>query len=94
MYVTRLHVRGLKLLRDFELRFGTEQAPRLWTVLLGENGRCKTSVLRAIAMAASGAARTHELADLASLPDRRSPSDLGISADFSLVPSCPSKRSR
>jgi hypothetical protein len=58
----------------------------MWTVLLGENGRCKTSVLRAIAMAASGASRTHELADLASLHDRRGPQLLTINASFAMPP--------
>ena len=52
MYITDLHVQNLKLLRDFKLSFGTAESPRMWTVLIGENGLCKTAILRAIAMAA------------------------------------------
>ncbi len=85
MYVRDLCVRGVKLLQDFHLSFlEADGSPRMWTVLLGENGRCKTSILRAIAMAASGAARTHELADLPSLHDRREARDVWVQATFAL----------
>jgi hypothetical protein len=85
MYVRDLSVRGVKLLKDFHLSFlNDDGTPRMWTVLLGENGRCKTSVLRAIAMAASGASRTHELADLPSLHDRREALDVWLNASFAL----------
>jgi hypothetical protein len=87
VYLTNLKIERLKLLEEFSLRFVDDDgAPRMWTVLVGENGRCKTSILRAIALAASGAARGNELADLASLPDRRVAEDLRIQATFDLDP--------
>ncbi len=73
MYITDLRIENLKLLRDFHLSFGSAGSPRMWTVLISENGLCKTTILRAIAMAASGAVRANQLGDVPSLPDRRQP---------------------
>lgn len=90
MFVTKLTVSGLKRLRDVTLTFGESGQPRQWTVILGENGRCKTSILRAIAMAASGAARTNQLADIPSLIDRREDAPehgMRLEGWFDLVPS-------
>jgi predicted ATPase len=85
VYITDLRIDHLKLLRNFRLEFkNADGTPRKWTVLVGENGRCKTSVLRAIALAASGAARAGELADLASLADKRVDHDMTIVATFAL----------
>ncbi len=61
MYLRELHVDGLKLLRDFSLDFTRDGRPRMWTVLVGRNGLCKTSLLRAIALAASGRDLANEL---------------------------------
>lgn len=84
MYLLDLHISGLKLLRDFSLSLRDAQGhPRMWTVLIGENGLCKTSILQAIAMAASGYVRANQLADVPSLPDRRRPdAEVRIRADF------------
>lgn len=72
MYLLDINISGLKLLRDFSLSLRDAQGrPRMWTVLIGENGLCKTSILQAIAMAASGYVRANQLADVPSLPDRR-----------------------
>lgn len=72
MYIRQLHVENVKLLRNFELNFLNAQGqPRMWTVILGENGTCKTTILQAIALAASGPARATTLADIPSLPDKR-----------------------
>lgn len=72
MYLRSVHIRNLKLLRDFRLNFlDSEGQPRMWTVLLGENASCKTSILQAIALSASGPARASQLADIYSLPDKR-----------------------
>lgn len=88
MYVTGITIDHVKLLRDFSLDLREPSGePRMWTVLVGENGRCKTTILRAIALAASGAARANELADLAALGDGRSNDQAEIHADFSLPPS-------
>lgn len=62
MYVRKLHIDSLKLLRDFELDFTRDGEPRMWTVLVGRNGLCKTAILRALALAASGRDRANQLA--------------------------------
>lgn len=55
LYLERLRVENLKILADQELSFvDAEGNPRLWTVLVGDNGLCKTTILQAIALAASG----------------------------------------
>ena len=61
MYLRELRVDGLKLLRNFSLDFTRDGEPRMWTVLVGRNGLCKTSLLRAIALAASGRDLANEL---------------------------------
>ncbi len=83
MYITKLHVKNLKLMRDLALDFTHEGQPRKWTVLVAENGSCKTTLLQAIALAASGSERANQLADVPSLPDLRRPADTAwITADF------------
>lgn len=85
MYLRKLHVRNLKLLRDVEIDFtGEDGNPRPFTVFVGENGLCKTSLLQAIALAASGSDRANQLAEASSYPDlRRSKVDVKIDAVFS-----------
>ncbi|HEX8438299.1 AAA family ATPase [Archangium sp.] len=83
MYITRLHVKNMKLMRDLALDFTHEGKPRMWTAFVAENGACKTTLLQAIALAASGSARANQLADVPSLPDLRQPAGATqISADF------------
>lgn len=87
MYLTNLHIKNLKLLRDFELSFcNPDGTPRLWTVIIGENGTGKTSILQAIAMAAAGGLNVNSLVDdVASLRDKRDPDEsMTIAADFLL----------
>ncbi|HEX8441876.1 AAA family ATPase [Archangium sp.] len=74
MYLRSLTLHNLKLLREVAISFTREDGEiRPWTVLVGENGSCKTAILQAIALAASGATLGSELADVTSLPDRRQP---------------------
>lgn len=83
MYITRLHVKNLKLMRDLALDFTHEGKPRLWTAFVAENGACKTTLLQAIALAASGSERANQLADVPSLPDLRRPTEAArLGADF------------
>nr|AYM53809.1 SMC domain protein [Archangium sp.] len=83
MYITRLHVKNMKLMRDLALDFTHEGQPRMWTVFVAENGACKTTLLQAIALAASGSDRANQLADVPSLPDLRHPAEpSSIGADF------------
>jgi len=75
MYLRHLHIRNLKLLKDFSLSFTNEDGkPRMWTVIIGENGTGKTSILQAIAMAAAGGLNVNGLVEnVSSLPDKRDP---------------------
>lgn len=55
MYIERLHVRNVRLLAEQELSFvNAGGSPRMWTVIVGENGVCKSTILQAIALAAMG----------------------------------------
>lgn len=85
MFIRKLHVTNLKLLRDFELEFTqADGSPRMWTVIIGENGTGKTSILQAIAMAAAGSSFVNLLAKRVTtqLVDRRGHGPMEIVADF------------
>jgi hypothetical protein len=87
MYIRKLVVRDVKLLRDVTINFLRDDQPRMWTVLLGENGFCKTTILQAIALAASGVDRANQLVEMASFPDRRQHKpEVYLSATFSFGP--------
>lgn len=90
MYLRSIRMRNLKLIRDLKLDFSRDGEPRMWTVLLAENGHCKTAILQAIALAASGETRANQLADVPSLPDRRSAqAESWVEADFAVAPMAP-----
>lgn len=86
MYLHRLRVRRMKLLRDIELDFSDDDAPsiRKWTVIIGKNGTGKSSLLQAIALASAGSLQVNTLAGRAvgHLRDRRTSDELHIEADF------------
>ena len=74
MYIRSIYIRNLKLLRDVDIPFTRGPEPRMWTVLVGENGLCKTSILQAIALASLGADSANGFPEIIpSLPDRRKP---------------------
>jgi hypothetical protein len=85
MHLRHLLIQNCKLMRQLEVPFVREDgAARLWTVFVGENGTCKTTLLRAVAMAAAGSAfANHLVADPAAYVDlRRSGSLATIDASF------------
>lgn len=85
MYVLRHHVRNVKLLRDVTIDFvGANGRPRMWTVFVGENRLCKTTLLQTIAAAASGVDRGTQLVTdvVTSWPDLRNPVPLSIESEF------------
>jgi hypothetical protein len=88
MYIRSLTVKNLKRLRDFTLNLTRDGRPQMWTVLIGENGTGKTSILQAIALAAAGPQAT-SLAGIsfAHLRDRRQKGKMSIEADFAFTPS-------
>ncbi len=98
-YLTSLSVANLKLLDVREpLTFrGSQGQPRMWTVIIGENGTCKTTLLQAIALAAVGAKTADELSGNVrfALRDRRQGPDLGsleIAATFEFLHGGPRAR--
>jgi hypothetical protein len=88
MYLKSIRIKNVKLLRDVEVPFGRDSAPRPWTVLVGENGLCKTTILQAIALVALGADSANVFQELVpSLSDRRKPKETAeISATFTFGP--------
>lgn len=62
MHLRHLLIQDCKLMRRLEVPFvRADGTPRLWTVFVGENGTCKTTLLRTIAMAAAGTAFANNL---------------------------------
>jgi predicted ATPase len=87
MYLRSIRVQNIKMMRDVELSFMRGDKVRPWTVIIGENGLCKTALLQSIALAASGPDRANQLVDVGSLPRRKrreEPSEAVISAVFEL----------
>ena len=85
MYVRRHQVRNVKLLRDVLIDFvRPDDQPRMWTVFVGENRLCKTTLLQTIAAAACGQDRGTQLVTdvVASWPDLRDPVPLAIETEF------------
>ena len=85
MYLRHHHVRNVKLLRDVEVDFcRPDGTPRMWTVFVGENRLCKTTLLQTIAAAASGVDRGTQLVTdvVASWPDLRNPVPLSVESEF------------
>ena len=86
MYVRRIRVRNVKLLRDVTIGFtSADGSPRMWTVLVGENRLCKTTLLQTIAAAAAGVDRGTQLVSdvVASWPDLRIPKEpISIEAEL------------
>jgi len=85
MYLRRHHIQNVKLLRDVMIDFvDANGEPRMWTVFVGENRLCKTTLLQTIAAAAYGVDRGTNLATgtVASWTDLRNPVALMIESKF------------
>lgn len=85
MYLRRVRVQRLKLLRDLTLDFSAPDGSlRMWTVVIGRNGTGKSSLLQAAALAAAGGLQVNTLAGRAigHLRDRRTKEPLRIDAEF------------
>ncbi len=61
MYLNRIEIENLRAIRSLALDFGTGAATRRWTVLLGENGCGKSTVLKAIGLVLAGSDALAEL---------------------------------
>ena len=88
MYIKELKIENIKLIREMKLHFSRAEELRMWTVFVGENGLCKTSILQAIALAALGADRANGFQEIIpSLPDRRKKrSTVTIEGEFQFGP--------
>lgn len=88
MYVRHVHVQRLKRLRELQLDFEHHGELRMWTVLIGENGTAKTTILQAIALAAAGSRQVNTLAlpIVKHLRDRRGDDAMSIAVDFDFTP--------
>jgi hypothetical protein len=82
MYLLNLTLDHVKMIEHMECTFARDGAPRPFTLLVGENGMCKTTVLRAIALAAVGPTGANQLAGAASFPDRRVSGECTMTAVF------------
>lgn len=50
LYLLRAEFENVRGFRELSLDFGTAQKPRLWTVVIGNNGHGKSTILRGIAL--------------------------------------------
>ncbi len=50
MYISRIRLENIRGFRELEIDLSGKDGPRRRTVIIGKNGTCKTSVLRAIAL--------------------------------------------
>lgn len=88
MYIRRLHIQHMKRIADLTLDFEHDGKPRMWTVLIGENGTAKTTLLQAIALAAAGGRQVNTLARpiVKHLRDRRGDAEMQVEAEFAFTP--------
>jgi hypothetical protein len=82
VYIEKIKIENVKLIRDQTISFLRDDKPRMWTVIVGENGTCKTTILQAIALAASGPVVANKLAEAFPFRDRRSERSSDIRAYF------------
>lgn len=86
MYLKGLTISHMKRIEKLDLDFvESDGSPRMWTVLIGENGTAKTTILQAVAMAAAGRLRVNELAGStipSLLPHRKRDPAMEIEARF------------
>jgi hypothetical protein len=96
MHLRHLSIQNCKLMHQLEVPFlRADGSPRPWTVFVGENGTCKTTLLRAIAMAAAGGPFSNSLVGDSSafLDRRRERGPAVIEASFGFSPRFHAQRS-
>lgn len=88
VYLRRLQIEHVKRIADLTLDFEHQGQPRMWTVLIGENGTAKTSILQSIALASAGSQQVNTLARpiVKHLRDRRNEDELSVEAWFEFTP--------
>ncbi|GEM44709.1 AAA family ATPase [Deinococcus cellulosilyticus] len=63
-YLRKLHLKNIRLFKDLQLDFVHEGAPRMRTLIIGQNGTGKTTLLRTIALAYADVREARLLVDL------------------------------
>ena len=88
MYIENLKVSNVRLLAEQEFSFLNEDGtPRMWTVIVGENGVCKSTILQTIALAAMGPKLGSALVqDAQRLRNLNSPKAATFEAKFDFLP--------
>lgn len=73
MYLQRIKLKHIRLFESDEIEFAHQDgSPRMFTVIIAENGQAKTTLLQAIALAAAGVGGANKLAsNAASFFDKR-----------------------
>ena len=66
LYLSNLQFSNIRGFKEFSLSFDTAKKHRQWTILIGNNGHGKTTILRAIAVGLGDEVTSSEL--LALLP--------------------------
>ncbi len=61
MALRRLHVENVRSIRHVDVDFSGENGPRQWSILLGENGTGKTTILRCVSLVLAGSDALAEL---------------------------------
>jgi len=65
MYLKKIRLKNIKCFSDITLDFSPEGQPRLWTVILGQNGLGKSTLLQAIGIVLAGPIAIRELLPVA-----------------------------
>ncbi len=65
MYLRKIRLKNIKCFSELELDFITQDVPRLWTAILGQNGLGKSTLLQAIGIALAGPGAMRELLPIA-----------------------------
>jgi energy-coupling factor transporter ATP-binding protein EcfA2 len=83
MFINQLRLANVRAIEELTLSFERGGRFQPWTVLLGENGSCKSTLLQAIALAAAGTQNAEKLVNAGSLRNKRNDTDdAWIQAEF------------
>jgi predicted ATP-binding protein involved in virulence len=83
MFLKRIALTNIRSIEHLEIRFeAADEKTRKWTLVLGENGTGKSSILRSVALVTAGSATLPELLDRPDTWIRQGASECAIEADL------------
>jgi hypothetical protein len=83
MFLKRIALTNVRSIEHLEIRFeATDEKTRKWTLVLGENGTGKSSILRSVALVTAGSATLPELLDRPDTWIRQGASECAVEADL------------